>query len=232
MSNTFFTADLHFGHGNIAKYCNRLFCMNDYEKSVMASGDSDKIKELRISQNSIDKHDETLIQNFNSKVKQDDTVYILGDFAFRDCSRYFNRLNGKKHIIFGNHDKDARRHAYLFESAQDYKEIKIDGQDITLCHYAMRVFNKSHYGTFQLYGHSHGTLPDDPHSLSFDVGVDCHDYYPISFKEVKVIMSKKLWKPIDHHGERQEGGGVGLSKEEYQKMERKRLYLSLKREFE
>jgi calcineurin-like phosphoesterase family protein len=49
------------------------------------------------------------------------------------------------------------------------------------------------------YGHSHGSLPDDNKSLSFDVGCDSHNYRPISYDEVKKIMSKKTFKPIDHH---------------------------------
>jgi calcineurin-like phosphoesterase family protein len=64
----------------------------------------------------------------------------------------------------------------------------------------MRVWNKSHHGAWHLYGHSHGTLPDDPNALSFDCGVDCHNYTPISFEQVEAIMAKKTFKPIDHHG--------------------------------
>jgi len=64
----------------------------------------------------------------------------------------------------------------------------------------MRVWNKSHHGAWHLYGHSHGTLPDDKNSLSFDVGVDCHNFTPINFEQVSAIMKKKNFKPIDHHG--------------------------------
>jgi calcineurin-like phosphoesterase family protein len=64
----------------------------------------------------------------------------------------------------------------------------------------MKVWNKSHHGAWHLYGHSHGSLPDDINSLSFDVGVDSHDYKPISYEEVKRIMKKKIFKPLDHHG--------------------------------
>lgn len=64
---------------------------------------------------------------------------------------------------------------------------------IVLLHYAMKVWNASHYGTWHLYGHTHGELPDDETSLSFDVGVDCHNFYPISYDEVKEIMSTKKW---------------------------------------
>jgi len=100
--------------------------------------------------------------------------------------------------------------------------IKIGEQQIWLSHYAHRVWNKSHHGVFHLFAHSHNSLPDDPNSLSFDVGVDAtaarlsglpsgktvvagttkpEDYRPISFDEVVEIMSKKTFKPLDHHGQ-------------------------------
>jgi hypothetical protein len=96
----------------------------------------------------------------------------------------------------------------------------------------MRTWNKSHRGSWHLYGHSHGTLPDDPHSMSFDVGVDCHNYRPLSFEQVKAVMSKKLFKPIDHHTDRLDSGGHGVSKVEYARLDRKRQYEQLKKEFE
>lgn len=64
-----------------------------------------------------------------------------------------------------------------------------------LLHYAMRVWRSSFRGTWHLYVHSHGSLTDDPTMNSFDVGVDCHDFYPLSYEEVKHIMSLKTWKP-------------------------------------
>ena len=63
----------------------------------------------------------------------------------------------------------------------------------------MRVWNKSHHGAWQLYGHSHGSLPDDPNALSFDVGCMLFDYEPLEFEDVKKIMSNKNYKPVDHH---------------------------------
>ena len=68
-------------------------------------------------------------------------------------------------------------------------------QMIVLFHYAMRTWNASHWGTYHLYGHSHGSLPDDINSLSFDIGVDCHNYYPLNYAEVKAIMQRKEWVP-------------------------------------
>jgi len=52
----------------------------------------------------------------------------------------------------------------------------------------MRVWNGSHRGSYHLFGHSHGGLPS--HGLSFDVGVDCHNYSPISYDDVDKKMKK------------------------------------------
>jgi calcineurin-like phosphoesterase family protein len=151
--------------------------------------------------------DEALIRNWNSVVGPDDLVYHLGDILFgrdeRDFDRVLNRLNGRIILIKGNHDRMTMqfRNKFLEYHHSGMLETKIEGQQVTLCHYAMRVWNKSHRGAFHLYGHSHGTLPDDPNSLSFDVGVDCHNYTPITWEKVKQIMAKKTFKPVDHHGD-------------------------------
>ena len=63
----------------------------------------------------------------------------------------------------------------------------------------MKVWDHSHYGAWQLYGHSHGTLLDDSDSLSMDCGADCNNYYPFSYEDVKAHMAKKTFKPVDHH---------------------------------
>jgi calcineurin-like phosphoesterase family protein len=177
---TFFTSDTHFFHSRIIQYCLRPFA---------------------------DAHEmnETLIANWNSVVTPDDVVYHLGDFAFGDeqgVDRVMRRLNFKHfHFIKGNHDKpfcnwfhSNKDDTYLAPKVSlypSYLETKIEGNKFTLCHYAMRVWNESHRGAMHLYGHSHGTLPDDPNSKSFDVGVDCHDFMPISLERVLHLMSKK-----------------------------------------
>lgn len=183
MSKTFFTSDTHFGHANIIRYSKRPFR---------------DVREM----------DDTMIDRINEKVGHDDILWHLGDFAFYDINGWTkirNRINCNFiHLILGNHDHkrvNREKAVYdLFESVQSYKEIRIDGHDITLNHYAQRVWNKSHHGAWHLYGHSHGSLPDDPHSLSFDIGVDCHNFYPLNMTEISAIMDKKRWKPIDHHG--------------------------------
>ncbi|MCP4441640.1 MAG: phosphoesterase [Aureispira sp.] len=180
MKNIFFTADQHFGHKKILEYANRPF-------------------------STIDEMDEELIKRWNQKVSPEDEVYHLGDVGL--CSsgklrKILNRLNGKIYLIKGNHEKSAEACHTRFEWVKDYHELVVEDPDaargtqlLVLFHYAMRVWNAGHWGTYHLYGHSHGSLPDDPNSRSFDVGVDCHDYAPVSYEEVKAIMNKKTWTP-------------------------------------
>ena len=177
-----FISDSHFGHGNIIKYCNRPF-MNKYEQNIVDNHKrGDKLyDDLRISQDTIDRHDDALIDNINRIVKPKDTLYHLGDFALRNIGHYRHRIKCEEvHLILGNHDYLKDRDEEGFYSVSDYKEIKYEGRFIVLSHYAMRVWNRSHRGSIMLYGHSHGTLPGIKNS--FDVGVDCHGYCPISIK--------------------------------------------------
>jgi calcineurin-like phosphoesterase family protein len=71
----------------------------------------------------------------------------------------------------------------------DMLDIKVEGQYITLSHYAMRVWNKSHFNSWNLFGHSHGTLK--PVGKSMDVGVDVNDFKLVSYDQVKEFMSKQ-----------------------------------------
>jgi hypothetical protein len=63
---------------------------------------------------------------------------------------------------------------------------------ITLCHYAMRTWRNMGYSSWQLYGHSHSNLPEIPHYLSFDVGVDAWDFRPVSIEQVIQKMNAKM----------------------------------------
>jgi calcineurin-like phosphoesterase family protein len=159
---------------------------------------------------------EALVTNWNNKVGNQDTVYMVGDISFGkedETKEVLTRLNGRKVLILGNHDKVIHKWKNIeriLYSIHDMLEIDVIDSDcpsgkqrIVLLHYAMRVWNKSHFGAWHLYGHSHGTLPDDPNSLSLDVGVDCHKYAPISYEEVKGIMRNKTFKPVDQHGSRE-----------------------------
>lgn len=152
---------------------------------------------------------EVIVRNVINQLNKGDDLYYLGDFcltrspntaeghmkaiAFTEANLYF---------IKGNHDKKDMIKLYQKYGVYlgEQKRIEINGQQIVLNHYAMRVWDKSHRGTWHLYGHSHHTLPELDNSLSFDVGINGWDYKLVSFDQVKEKMSKKKYEPIDHHG--------------------------------
>jgi calcineurin-like phosphoesterase family protein len=185
MENIWFTSDHHWGHANIIRFSNRPYA-------------------------DVEEMNEALIANWNRVVGPHDVVYHLGDIFLTQNAEALairQRLNGRIRLVLGNHDKTALNIKHAFDWIKDYYEVKVDDAEawggvrrIVLCHYAFRVWNKSHHGSWHLYGHSHGSLPDDPDSLSFDIGVDCHDYTPLSYAQVKAIMATKRFVPIDHHG--------------------------------
>lgn len=162
-NNMFFTADTHFGHANIMKYCNRPFSATE-------------------------EMDETIISNWNQKVKPNDIVYHLGDFTFGDPNEYLSRLNGKITLIIGNHDNRRCLRFSKFANCYDLFQLRLsEKQQICLCHYAMRVWPASHHGAWHLFGHSHGGTA--PYGKSFDVGVDCNGFAPLAYEEVVAKMA-------------------------------------------
>jgi calcineurin-like phosphoesterase family protein len=133
---------------------------------------------------------EKIISNWNERIQHTDTVYHLGDFCFGDPKKYYQRLKG--HILFipGSHDKNLN--SSRVDILPSLYVLNLKEHEITLCHYAMRSWSKSHYGTYHLFGHHHGRL--EPYGLSFDVGVDTNNFYPYSLDEVAQKM--KTLKPI------------------------------------
>jgi len=136
----------------------------------------------------------TMVDNYNSVVKPEDTVYHLGDFAFANESRIkqiFYQLNGKKILIFGNHDVDPKysgKKAYsqLFDEVHDYLELKINGERIVMFHFPIDSWNKRHRSAIHLHGHTHGTHQEKNKLVPnrFDVGVDCWDFKPVSLNKI------------------------------------------------
>jgi calcineurin-like phosphoesterase family protein len=162
----YFTSDLHLGHKNIIKYCNRPF---KDEKEM----------------------DDVLISNWNSVVEKDDFVYILGDFT-KICKSaiindYLIKLNGKKILIFGNHDEFIKKNIQLFDFYEvcDYKELIINSKEIVLFHYPIFDWKNKKNGAICLHGHVHGKTQDVCNIFGlFDVGVDANNFYPVSLENL------------------------------------------------
>jgi len=160
----YFISDEHYGHKNIITYSNRPF-------------------------RTIEEMDETLISNHNSLVTDKDTVIHAGDFTlFHQAGKYISQLNGHHFFIRGSHD-------YWLKGSNVHEiwERNIDGHYIVVCHYAMRVWPRSHYNSWLLFGHSHGKLP--PIGKQHDIGVDNNNFYPVSFKQIITIMNQRPDNP-------------------------------------
>ena len=155
------SADPHFAHSNIIKYCDRPF--------KTAHG-----------------MDKTMIDNWNAIVGPDDLSYILGDFsmsAHKDfLADYVKKLNGNKILVLGNHDR-LRPFEYLdigFLSV--HTSLVLENENVFMIHdpAAMRLAMEA--GFTCLHGHVHNVYKkSNPGTLN--VGVDVHDYKPILLSE-------------------------------------------------
>jgi calcineurin-like phosphoesterase family protein len=196
--NLFFISDFHVGHTNVIRFDNRPF-------------------------RDVNEMNETLIKNWNSVVGDDDTVFYLGDLSMRchpsTVKWFVEQLNGKIHFFMGNHDhyRDIARlnrweKIWGDDDVQGAGKIEIKDSDanrgyqhIELSHYAILSWNKSHHGSWHLHGHSHGSMMKNPDMEFFykrrviDVGCNMWNYTPLSYTQVKDIMSKKIISPVDHH---------------------------------
>jgi calcineurin-like phosphoesterase family protein len=186
MSKIWFTSDTHFGHKNIITYSNRPF-------------------------KSVEHMDESMMARWNKKVAPEDEVWHLGDFAFHKEAKVesiLRRLNGHKHFIRGNHDEIMPNLYKYFESVQDYKELRIEGQKIVLMHFPLLTWNKGHRGAWHLHGHCHGSINHLNEGITrIDVGVDNFDYAPVSYEELHRMLKGRKYLPVDHHIPKEMGGG-------------------------
>lgn len=171
-----FTSDFHLGHKSAIRMCDRPF-------------------------ETVEEMNEALIGNFNRSVKKNDTVYILGDIAHRisvvEVNQLISRLNGKKILCKGNHDK--KYNPELFEGMYDFLEVALNGINISLMHYPMMSWPKSRHGSLHLHGHIHSKgdynlQQKEDGILRYDVGVDANGFYPVSIEQIKEFFEIRLKK--------------------------------------
>jgi len=172
----FFTADLHFGHSEIISFCDRPF---------------EDVAEMN----------RTLVSNWNSRVSNDDHVYIVGDLFYggrgapgqKDAIATVSKLNGVLHLVAGNHDipylKNTSYH-YLFADVDQLRYLSHEGEDIFLCHYPLAEWSGYYRGSWHIYGHIHNqknTAYQHMRNLenALNAGVDICRYMPVTFQELK-----------------------------------------------
>ena len=181
----FFTADTHFFHKKMA--------------------------EIR-GFSSAEEMNDRLVADWNDAVGNSDRVFVLGDLSFGrpvDTVLLMSRLKGQIFLVLGNHDsrKEAARNPYI-AWVREAAFIKAPcGTGISLSHFPMLVWNKSHYGSWHLHGHSHGNLklPAEMRGARiFDVGVDnaferTGSYGPMSFDLIQIARGPVADFALDHH---------------------------------
>lgn len=180
----FFSADLHISHG-----------------SILFLGKGRPFK-------SVQEMNETIINNWNSKICPNDTVYYLGDLYLdgkaKTAGKYreiYDSLNGKIHFILGNHDcENAINEAGCFESVSNYKELKVSKKKlIVMMHYPLYSWKWSSKNfSSAIHGHTHNDLNLWPKRI-LDVGVDAWNYYPVSIDEYYEKLEKDKRKAENHH---------------------------------
>lgn len=167
----FFTSDLHYGHYNAIN--NRPF-------------------------ETVEEMNEVLLKNWNEKIRPNDTVYILGDLAFRTpiekVNEFVKKLHGEKVLIKGSHDKNYD--PSLFKEICDFKEIHVNEVSFSLMHYPMVEWPKSRYGSIHLHGHQHNQVDYNVEMRNqgikrFDVGVDANEFVPVSVDEVLEFIKRE-----------------------------------------
>jgi calcineurin-like phosphoesterase family protein len=157
----FFTSDTHFGDPRVLRIDRRPFA-------------------------SLAEHDAALVGRWNEAVGRDDVVWHLGDVASArpagEVAALLAALNGEKHLIIGNNDGEGTVAAPGWASVAHYAELTVDGRRLVLCHYPFRTWNGMGKGVIDLHGHSHGKLA--PATRQYDVGVDAHDFRPVTLSGI------------------------------------------------
>jgi len=149
----YFTADLHLGHANIIRHCGRPFA-------------------------SAAEMDATILTAINAVVQPADTLWVLGDFAYRGRSPHYYRDQiacRDVRLLLGNHDRRSQCEGAGFAHVGEVAEITVGTQRIWMSHYPHRSWPASHRGSWHLYGHVHGRLRAEDRQRqtnAVDVGVD------------------------------------------------------------
>lgn len=165
----YYIADCHFGDEKVISFSNRPFL-------------------------SVEEMDEAMIYNWNKCVREWDDVYIIGDLIYRslDPEKYLKKLNGRLHLICGNHDQTIKMthslHKYFVEIC-DYLVVKDGTHRIVLFHYPLLEWDGYYYGTWHIFGHIHNHLSLTQKRVknlqkALNCGVDVTGFRPLTFDEL------------------------------------------------
>lgn len=160
--NTYVISDAHFFHKNIISYCSRPF-------------------------KTTNEMNETMFNNWNNTVTDDDIILFGGDFVMgaknfghsnnEAAKLVYDNLNGEKIFIRGNHDKGIK----LPFLEDEINLFNYKGYSFTFTHHPIDCFSTD----FLLYGHIH----NNPHSIrnnkrAFNCSMEDNNYTPVHLDKV------------------------------------------------
>lgn len=167
----YYIGDPHFEHAAIIRLCNRPFA-------------------------SVEEMDQTIISNWNRRVTNADTVFILGDLMFKNSkepTEYLAQLKGHKMLILGNHDASWIWHdgvSKYLDANISIVELIDKNRKVVLCHYPMLTWPHIRPGAYMVYGHLHGNRGQAPcicYGLNpnmLNSCVEVNGYQPVTLDEL------------------------------------------------
>lgn len=210
--NSWFFSDPHFDHLNLCRATTK------WRREIILDGGevAEVIPDNVRNFNSLELMNNTILNNINSVVAQDDIIFCLGDFSFNGFENikiFRDRIICKNfYHICGNHDekiianKGNIQEVFTKVYEDHYLEIDIDGTHMVLSHYPICSWNHMAKGVIHLHGHVH--LPGHQkigQGRSLDVGVDGNNFKPYNLKEIISLMKdrpiRSLSLPADHHSD-------------------------------
>ena len=172
-----FISDTHFGHENILSECRPHFP-------------------------DVETMNRILVDNINARMTRRDTLYVLGDLAYRSktpVTEILEYIRPKILLICGNHDREWLRHLSEEERKRYFLDVRDElclkryGKELHMSHFPRLAWNRSHYfaQSLSVCGHIHatrvGTIAAELFPqvrCQFNAGVDVNGYVPVTLEEL------------------------------------------------
>ncbi len=174
----YYTADLHLGHAKVVSFDKRPF-------------------------KSIEEMDRTLIANWNSRVTDEDQVYIAGDLIYKSKKPpewYLKQLRGIKYLVIGNHEKtilESEKACGCFAAIDKMMHISDGQKQICMCHFPIVEWNGYFRRHYHIFGHIHNArnrayevMKEEPRALN--AGCMLNRYMPVTFEEL--VVNNRLFQ--------------------------------------
>lgn len=170
---TWFFSDPHIGHENILKF---------------KTNEGSPLRPF----GSIEEHDWTLLNNYNSLVKPEDRVYWMGDCAMhrRNVSK-IGEYNGRKKLIKGNHDIfKLKDYTPFFEDVLSYRVYPEFGMIVS--HIPVHPCQLEGRFKFNVHGHTHSNMVKVPNSNWISPLLDSIDE-----RYINLCVEHTNWSPVN-----------------------------------